>query len=237
MQVEVFGADLELTPNGGAFWASQNAFLVADLHLGKGSSFRMLGQSPVPSGTTAASLEKLAEELERFRPDRLWILGDLWHRAEGCTEEVVVGFGRLLDQFEIQETLLIEGNHDRRTAVLDQRLGLIRRESTKVAGVTLVHEPQDADTPFFAGHIHPGVVLYGKGGQALKRPCFFHSSLGLIFPAFGDFTGSATVDISAEDTLFVLGEEQLHRLSGEALLQSYPRPFRRKRSKATPSAP
>lgn len=232
MVTEAFGARLELTPSGGAFWADQHAFLVADLHLGKGSSFRVLGQSPVPTGSTTATLAKLAEDLHRFQPRKLWILGDLWHRAEGCTPEVVEGFQDFLKNAGIQETLLIEGNHDVRTVGIDDQLGIQRFDRYQVAGISLIHEPCEGESPHFAGHIHPGVVLYGKGGQALKRPCFHLSEFGLVFPAYGDFTGSVTVDTLPSDRVYVLGEDQVHGLSGEDVLNSLPRPYRRRARKA-----
>ncbi len=229
MRIEVFGASLELSPNGAAYWAEFDALLVADLHLGKGSSFRVLGQSPVPPGSTAASLEKLSGDLIRYQPQRLWILGDLWHRAEGCTDEVVESFAALIHEWNVQEVVLIEGNHDRRTSKFDDRIGLIRRETDEIAGVTLCHEPSDAHQPFFAGHLHPGVVLYGKGGQAVKRPCFHQTTVGMVFPAYGDFTGTVAGDVAPEDRLFVLGGEQVYGLTGADILQSYPRPFGKRR--------
>lgn len=228
MNAEVFGARLELTPSGGAYWQDHDAFLVADLHLGKGSSFRVLGQSPVPPGSTAASLEKLAADIERFRPRSLWILGDLWHRAEGCTPNIVEGFRDFLVSMRIEETLLVEGNHDVRTAELDSMLRLQRCERYVVDGLSLIHEPSDGDSPFLAGHLHPGVVLFGKGGQAMRRPCFHLSELGFVFPAYGDFTGCHQVDLQSEDKVFVLGSDQVHSLTGAEVLAAAPRPFRKK---------
>lgn len=45
------GETLHLLPSHALWWPSGQALLIADLHLGKATSYRALGQ-PVPGGTT-----------------------------------------------------------------------------------------------------------------------------------------------------------------------------------------
>ena len=59
-----------------------------------------------------------------------------------------------------------------------------------------------------AGHIHPAISLAGPGRQRERLPCFlFGERIGLL-PAFGDFTGGATVRPRPGDRVFgVAGDE------------------------------
>jgi len=63
----------------------------ADLHLGKAATFRRAG-IPVPEGTSARDLARLATLVRDTGADRLLILGDLFHARVGCTERVLSEF-------------------------------------------------------------------------------------------------------------------------------------------------
>jgi metallophosphoesterase superfamily enzyme len=60
-----------------------------------------------------------------------------------------------------------------------------------------------------AGHIHPAISLSGPGGQHERLPCFlFGERIGLL-PAFGGFTGGATVRPRRGDRVFALAGEEV----------------------------
>ena len=60
-----------------------------------------------------------------------------------------------------------------------------------------------------AGHIHPGVSLYGKGRQAMTLPCFYFGRYQGLLPAFGMFTGLARITPKKEDKVFVVADNKI----------------------------
>jgi metallophosphoesterase superfamily enzyme len=55
---------------------------------------------------------------------------------------------------------------------------------------SLSHEPLPTTQGYnLCGHIHPGVILRGRGRQRLRLPCFYLDHAQGILPAFGAFTG------------------------------------------------
>src|SRR5574338_1606564 len=77
------GETFEATPSGALFWREGHALLVADLHLEKASWFARLGQF-LPPYDSHATLNALAEEVERTGAARLYCLGDSFHDRFGC---------------------------------------------------------------------------------------------------------------------------------------------------------
>jgi metallophosphoesterase superfamily enzyme len=61
----------------------------------------------------------------------------------------------------------------------------------------------------FAGHIHPGVSLRGKGRQALTLPCFYFGTNQAYLPAFGKFTGLARITPCKDDRVYVVAEDKV----------------------------
>jgi DNA ligase-associated metallophosphoesterase len=55
-----------------------------------------------------------------------------------------------------------------------------------------------------AGHLHPAVRLSGRGGASVRLPCFRVGVSQMVLPAFGDFTGGATIVRAAGERLFAI---------------------------------
>ncbi|MBK9273379.1 MAG: ligase-associated DNA damage response endonuclease PdeM [Flavobacteriales bacterium] len=179
------GVQFTMHPWGGLFWRERNWLLVSDLHLGKAAHFRKAGV-PLPEGDDAATLERLAQVLDHFKPDRLIILGDLFHSD----------LNRSWDGFEAwcrsrnEEVHLVPGNHDRLSERRYRDAGLmVHEEEVLVDGIILRHDPMDRSDERpghrIGGHLHPGVVLSGAGQQRITLPCFVTSPTSTVLPAFG----------------------------------------------------
>lgn len=56
----------------------------------------------------------------------------------------------------------------------------------------------------FSGHIHPGIRINGMGRQSLRFPCFYFGKDYAVLPAFGHFTGMASVDPEPESSVFAI---------------------------------
>ena len=173
------------TADGALFWPSQQALLVADLHLEKASWFARLGQF-LPPYDSHATLTALAGQVELTGATRLYCLGDSFHDRFGCD--------RLPDNARKLLTALtgrldwtwIVGNHDPGFA---DRCGGRLAQEVEVAGIVLRHEAVRGDPrPEMSGHFHPKLRLHLKGRQVSRR-CFVASPTKIILPAFGSLTG------------------------------------------------
>jgi len=77
------GHDFLASPSGALFWPSEQALLVADLHLEKASWFARLGQF-LPPYDSQATLAALTEEVSATGATTLYCLGDSFHDRFGC---------------------------------------------------------------------------------------------------------------------------------------------------------
>jgi DNA ligase-associated metallophosphoesterase len=179
------GETFEATAAGALYWRSQQALLVADLHLEKASWFARLGQF-LPPYDSHATLTALAAEVERTRAKRLYCLGDSFHDRFGC-ERLPANARELLTHLTSRlDWTWIVGNHD--PGFADHCGGRIEDEAF-VAGIVLRHEAnRDEQHPEISGHYHPKLRLHLKGRQ-VSRCCFVTSATKLIMPAFGALTG------------------------------------------------
>lgn len=184
------------------YWPAAATLFVADLHLGKGASFRA-GGVPIPTGSTIATLEALGVAVEASGAERLIVLGDLWHARTGRTPENREALAAWRQARPRLETLLVIGNHDRGAGWELQAV----EEGHRLAPFVLRHHPEpDLQGYVLCGHLHPGFRLEGKGGQSLRLSCFWFGSAVGVLPAFGDLTGTAQVRPREGDLVFVAAE-------------------------------
>lgn len=202
-----------LHPFRAIFWEERSALLIADLHLGKARHFRRNGL-PAPQGVSDANWDRLISLLLDFDPGEVLFLGDLFHSDYNREWD---SLRQLTGQFPDVSFALIPGNHDRLEESLYQDARLTIHSEPFAAGPFLLsHHPMD-DIPEgcynLAGHIHPSVRLRGGGRQRLRLPCFYFGERQGILPAFGAFTGTATVNVKNGDQVFVIAEDMVVALS------------------------
>ena len=179
------GETFEATADGALFWRSQQALLVADLHLEKASWFARLGQF-LPPYDSHATLTALAAEVKRTGAARLFCLGDSFHDNFGCDRLPEPARELLTELTARLDWTWIVGNHDPRFA--DHCGGRIA-DDVELAGITLRHEAvRDDSCPEISGHFHPKLRVNLKGRHVSRR-CFVLSATKLIMPAFGALTG------------------------------------------------
>ena len=173
------------TADGALFWPSQNALLVADLHLEKASWFARLGQF-LPPYDSHATLTALGRAVEQTAATRLYCLGDSFHDRFGCDRLSATARELLTSLTERLDWTWIVGNHDPGFA---DHCGGSLVEEIEVAGIILRHEAvRDDPRPEMSGHYHPKLRLNLKGRHVSRR-CFVISSTKMILPAFGSLTG------------------------------------------------
>lgn len=185
VQLHSAGGRFTMHPFCGLYWHERNWLLVADLHLGKAAHFRKAGV-PLREGDDQSTLDRLTRVMDHFSPDRLLILGDLFHSDLNRSWDGFVAWCRSRSE----ELHLVPGNHDRLSERRYRDAGLrVQQEQVVEDGITLCHDPvgtnSAGDGYRIGGHVHPGVVLTGTGQQRITLPCFVVGSRSTLLPAFG----------------------------------------------------
>ncbi|MCW5635562.1 MAG: ligase-associated DNA damage response endonuclease PdeM [Rubrivivax sp.] len=233
-EVRIGGATLRLLPERAAYLEAERALLVADVHLGKAQAFRRLGV-PVPEGTTAGTLARLARAVAATGARQVVILGDLLHAplhpaakrlarpgdgaaaaddiAASATVRAVADWRR---RHAALRLTLVRGNHDAKAGdpPAEWRMEVVD-EPWPLGPLALRHEPEPdaAGRYVLAGHLHPALHLAGRGPGRMRLPCFhFGSSVGVL-PAFGEFTGSTAVRAQPGDRLFAIADDEVREIA------------------------
>ena len=210
----IVGEELHLLSQRAVYWPREQMLLVADPHFGKAAAFRA-GGVPVPRGTTTENLRRLDEALTVTSARRIVFLGDFLHAREGRAPETL----RVLNEWRAthadMDMLLVRGNHDARAGDPPRELA-IRCDNGPVCEAPFVfaHHPVTSEQGYvLAGHIHPGVWLHGAGRQFERLPCFWFGEKTAVLPAFGEFTGLASVDVREGDGVWVVAGDEVIRMS------------------------
>jgi DNA ligase-associated metallophosphoesterase len=204
---------LALLPERAVWREDTKTLFVADVHIGKAAHFRSAG-APVPSGTTRANLARLDALIDAYAPRELVVLGDLFHAPAAYRAASLGEFAAWRARRAALSLRLVAGNHDMRAGRAPASLGLEWvDEPHALDGLVCRHAPpDDADAdgpPVLAGHWHPAARLYGPGHDRLRLPCFLMRGRLLVLPAFGEFTGGATVEADEKCALCVAAGERL----------------------------
>lgn len=186
-------------------WPREGCLLIADAHLGKGAVFRAAAL-PVPEGATAADLARLDGAIAATGARRLVVLGDLLHAQGSLAPGVVATVADWRARHPGLELLLVRGNHDARAGDPPAAWGFHCVDEPFAMGpFALCHRPDTAAEGYvLAGHLHPAVQLVGRGRQRERLPCFLVGPRGAVLPAFGSFTGAATVRPAPGERAYVV---------------------------------
>lgn len=211
MQYEILKQQLCLLSERAIWWENRQMLLVADVHLGKVGHFRKAG-IPIPSQIHQSDLELLSYLIAQYKPMSLTILGDLFHSRMNSDWDT---FEAWLSGYHSLAINLVKGNHDIIPSVFFKRNNIMVYEETwEVSPFIFSHIPlpteQIGDESYnLCGHLHPAVALRGKGKQMLRLPCFYFGQKQGYLPAFGKFTGSATIQPKEHDVVFVIAENKV----------------------------
>ncbi len=215
------GETLTLCADRTIWWAARRTLLVADVHLGKGATFRALGQ-PVPAGTTLANLKRLDSALTRWPVERLIVLGDLLHGPHAQRASIIDPMLAWRARHEDCSMLLVRGNHDDSAGDPPASLRMeMCDEPFDMGPFALCHTPRRVTgRAVLAGHVHPAVVLRGRARDRMRLPCFvFDEDVGLL-PAFGEFTGHYTMDPAPGRDIVAVAGDALFRIPAERIAAS-----------------
>jgi DNA ligase-associated metallophosphoesterase len=191
--------------------------LVADLHLGKSGHFRKAGIA-VSSKVDEEDLARLETIIAAFPVERVYLLGDLFHSKLNNEWQRFTDWRKRYASIEFH---LVKGNHD----ILD--------EERILEGMIAIHREDLFDDPFIfshqqpvkhsgkgyslSGHIHPSVLLHGKGLGSITLPCFWFAESQGVLPAFGGFTGHHPIEPQNGDLIFAIYENSVNRIEKKPL--------------------
>lgn len=207
MNLRFADEDFVLLADRAILWPRRRALLIADPHFGKDALFQQRGV-PVPTDVTAHDLTRLAGLVEATDVREVIVLGDFFHGRESNDGEMT----RLLKEWRDARPhvglTILRGNHDRHAGDPCATLDIACLNTLTIDAVKLQHDPLGDDevpeTAILCGHLHPAAVLVDFDGSAVKLPCFVvEDGRQLILPAFGRFTGTATVDRRAGRELMI----------------------------------
>lgn len=213
LKITLQGESVVLMPERAMLIESTQTLLVADVHLGKDTAFRIAG-IPIPGDATADSLVRLSSALERSEARRLIFLGDLVHARTSLDAMTIATIQAWREEHAEIEMLLVPGNHDARSGALPHVLRIETAADELIEPpFVFKHHPEASSQGYtLAGHIHPAIRLAGRGRQKERVACFlFRNEYGLL-PAFGTFTGGADMAIQPEDRVFAVTPEQIIEL-------------------------
>lgn len=210
----VLGEELWLLPEKATWWPGRKMLLLADLHLGKATHFRKSGVN-VPMQVLYDDMAVLDSLLSSYQPERVVVLGDLFHADENSEWDI---FGHWLRSGTAQWEL-IRGNHDRLPFEAYERYGLrVHDHFLFEPPFILTHYPLEdtdlvpPDQYVLCGHVHPAVVLSGRGYQSLRVSCFWFGQRQGILPAFGRFTGCEVLDRERRAQVYIIAGDRVIKL-------------------------
>ena len=200
-----------LLPEKAILWKNASTLLLSDLHLAKDSHFRKHGFA-VPPQMSGQTLSRLSTLLDTLKPERLLLLGDLFHSEANSGLDL---FSKWRQDFRSLSMVLVAGNHDilDRQWYHDQHLEV--HDVLQEGPFTFQHEPQeDAASYQVCGHLHPAVRISGNARQSLRFPCFWIGQHQTVLPSFGEFTGSKTIRFKKADRVVAIAEGELFLVNG-----------------------
>ena len=178
---------LEMLPTRALLLPRTSELLICDIHLGKGEYFQKKG-IPLTNNSDEENLLRIKNIVKKYNPNKLIILGDLFHSKYSISESLKSKVELLATTLNIKIELIV-GNHD-----LGCKVKNISFLDFKISNnLILSHEPIDNFEDNFlniCGHYHPKVYLKNSKDKLSFR-CFALDEKENIFylPAFGDLTG------------------------------------------------
>ncbi|MBK1827949.1 ligase-associated DNA damage response endonuclease PdeM [Haloferula rosea] len=195
LAIDFHGHELILHPEGAVWWPASGSLILSDVHFGKSATFRAHG-IPVPEGVRQEDLDRIDRLIAQLDAQSLHIVGDFLHSNASIPAPLEEELQGWLDRLPCEVTLIL-GNHDPSPAQLRSLDGLRCLDQEEKSGITLIHDPADAQAgrPTIAGHLHPLCRIGGKRGPGIRVPGFYLWNSCLVLPAFGTFTSGSLVEL------------------------------------------
>ncbi len=208
MQIDYFGNTFILGFEKVLYWKEKSVLVISDVHLGKVMHFRKSGID-IPTNPIAENFERLNVVIEKFNPDTIVFLGDLFHSELNMEWDLFVEF---MKSYSDKKVYLAIGNHDIIPEIEFEKTGIICQEEIEMDNVVFTHYEKgikEDSMVNLAGHIHPAVKLQIGPKDFFRVPCFYRKRSTLILPAFGAFTGMKTISPRRGEQAYAIVENNV----------------------------
>jgi uncharacterized protein len=173
-------------PTGALYWPAENALVVSDLHLEKGSHLTEDGVR-LPSYDTRSSFEKIEEAIDRYNPLRVVALGDNFCGGVRLSIGDLDWLGDLMAE---REWIWVTGESGQ---PVPEPVGGAVRPHFSLGGVRFRYEPTRAPVGHeIAGRLHP-VAKISEYGHIVRARCYVSNGLRLILPSLGAYSSGLNV--------------------------------------------
>jgi uncharacterized protein len=204
----IFNQHLLLSTERCIFWEEEKILILSDLHFGKTGHFRKEGIA-VPQEVYKEDLQRLVAQVQFFKPDRLVIIGDMFHSHANKELDFFIKWRNDFTQLSMH---LIRGNHDILKDSWYQAANISVAENVHtISHFSFSHDMSEVTAPvdekpayFFSGHIHPGICVSGAGRQSLRFPCYHFAGGYAVLPAFSKFTGTHPIKPKRGESVYAL---------------------------------
>lgn len=203
MVIDCKGEQLILSTERAIFWSAKKVLIISDLHIGKSAHFRKSGIQ-VPETVGLTDLQRLTTLMKEFVPETLLVTGDMFHHNLNSDANAFMHWRKHFTQLNV---VLIKGNHDALKNEDYKALNIeVYPKELLCAPFRFIHDQPEHEDDFYniSGHIHPGIILYGKARQHLRFPCFYFGKHYAILPAFSVFTGLKIIKAQEGDQIYAL---------------------------------
>ena len=207
MLIEIYGERILLDATGSLYWKRKRWLIVSDLHLGKTMHFRKRGMA-LPKLVDQKDLIVLRELIIKYKPNKVVLLGDLFHSDYNVGWEQVANF---TNEYRKNFFILVRGNHDILNEWHYGRSNMELVDELFAENFWFTHIPEDdpGDWINICGHVHPGIRPHGKARQSMRLSAFFFRTTSILVPAFSRFTGSVSIKPKKTDRVVAIAENSL----------------------------
>src|SRR5690606_2291258 len=136
-------------------------------------------------------------------------VGDLFHSS---ANNDVQYFRMWRGQFPHIRFELVKGNHDILEDALYEALQLTLHDTLTLRNIHSMHEPCTPDeygVYIFSVHQCPSIAIAGSGRQRLRLFCFYFGRHCCILPAYGGFTGLASLLPEEDEAVFSIANSSI----------------------------
>ena len=178
---------LEMLPTRALLLPQTNELLICDIHLGKGEYFQQNG-IPLTNNSDEQNLLRIKNIVKEHCPNKLIILGDLFHSKYSISESLKRKVENLSESLNIKIELIV-GNHDIGCKVKNISFLEYKRSSNFIFSHEQIGKFEN-NILNICGHYHPKISLKNSKDK-LSFKCFAMDEKNntLYLPAFGDLTG------------------------------------------------
>lgn len=181
-----------------AYLPAVEALVLADLHLGKIESSRLM----LPSDEVSSLVGRLKTLVDEFDPSSVVVAGDILHDFGSVPRSVESSLTTLHEDLSDLgvEVIFVKGNHD---TLLETQLDPVEAYACS-DGTVVCHghvEPTIDGSRYLIGHEHPAIRISGQ-----RKPCYLYGESVyrgadvLALPAFsGLITGTPINNLRGAD--------------------------------------